>query len=470
MFHRFSVNFAILSIALDATLVVAGMLVSGYIRPYLNAIPFALPIFGSVGWPGAAYVIFPMVWVGVFGVFSIYDGRRYLRAAMEFAGVTLASLLVGVALAGLLYLSFRETSRLLFLSFILLTLFSMFAWRAIARIYFRIRHEQLEGIHRVLVAGAGPVGREVQSQITRTSFSHLSLMGFLDDDLQKQRSSADVRGTLDDARRIIASLRVTDLVIALPQRAHERTNTLVQELVDVPVNIWVIPDYFHLTLHHAQVEDFAGIPMLDLRAPALTDYQRFVKRMFDLALGGFFLLIALPVMALVALSILLEDGRPVLFHQTRVGENGRMFEIHKFRTMLRNAEQLRHLVQQTAEDGNMLHKLRDDPRVTRLGRFLRRLSLDELPQLFNVLVGEMSLVGPRPELPYLVDKYEPWQRKRFAVPPGLTGWWQIHDRSDKPMHLHTEDDLYYIQNYSIALDIQILAKTIWAVLRGRGAY
>ena len=122
------------------------------------------------------------------------------------------------------------------------------------------------------------------------------------------------------------------------------------------------------------------------------------------------------------------------------------------------------------DHGRVIHKVPNDPRVTRVGRFIRRTSLDELPQLFNVLKGEMSLVGPRPEMPWLVEQYAPWQRKRFAVPQGITGWWQINGRDDKLMHLHTEDDLYYIQNYSILLDLQILWKTIGVVLKRRGAF
>jgi lipopolysaccharide/colanic/teichoic acid biosynthesis glycosyltransferase len=121
-------------------------------------------------------------------------------------------------------------------------------------------------------------------------------------------------------------------------------------------------------------------------------------------------------------------------------------------------------------DGQIVHKHRADPRVTRVGGVLRRFSIDELPQLVNVIKGEMSLVGPRPELPWMVDRYEGWQRKRFAVPPGITGWWQISGRSDRPMHLHVEDDLYYIQNYSIWLDLRILSRTVGVVLSGQGAY
>ncbi len=194
------------------------------------------------------------------------------------------------------------------------------------------------------------------------------------------------------------------------------------------------------------------------------------KRVFDLLLGSFALLLALPLMMLAALMIYLEDGSPVIFRQKRVGRDGRLFEIYKFRTMVKNAERLQLQVEQRDRDGNVIYKIRNDPRVTRVGRVLRRFSLDELPQLFNVLAGTMSLVGPRPELPALVANYESWQHKRFTVPPGMTGWWQIHGRSDRPMHLHTEDDLYYIQNYSIWLDLQIILRTLWIVIIGKGAY
>jgi lipopolysaccharide/colanic/teichoic acid biosynthesis glycosyltransferase len=154
----------------------------------------------------------------------------------------------------------------------------------------------------------------------------------------------------------------------------------------------------------------------------------------------------------------------------RVGENGRLFAMYKFRSMVDGAERMQETVNEENGNGDLIHKKPDDPRVTRVGRFLRRTSLDELPQLFNVLKGEMSLVGPRPELPWLLEQYEPWQHKRFAVPQGMTGWWQVNGRSDKPMHLHTDDDIYYVQNYSLWIDIYILLKTPWVVIRGKGAY
>ena len=195
-----------------------------------------------------------------------------------------------------------------------------------------------------------------------------------------------------------------------------------------------------------------------------------LKRSFDYLFGFLALILALPVMAVSVVFVCLEDGFPVIFRQDRVGKDGQLFEMFKIRTMVRNADQLQNRVEQRAVRANLIRKMKDDPRVTCVGRLLRRFSVDELPQLFNVLGGTMSLVGPRPEIPYLAEKYEPWQRKRFDVLPGITGWWQVTSRSDEPMYLHIEDDLYYIENYSIWLDLQILIRTVWVVLIGKGAY
>jgi lipopolysaccharide/colanic/teichoic acid biosynthesis glycosyltransferase len=147
-----------------------------------------------------------------------------------------------------------------------------------------------------------------------------------------------------------------------------------------------------------------------------------------------------------------------------------MFTMFKFRSMQQHAEQIEESIRDANTLDEISHKLMGDPRVTRVGRLLRRSSLDELPQFINVLRGEMSLVGPRPELPWLVEKYQPWQQKRFEVPQGITGWWQINGRADHPMHLHTDEDLFYIRNYSLWLDVTILWRTIGVVLSGRGAY
>ena len=468
MFRRFSINFAILSIFLDSIIVVLALAAADNMRPLLNVFPFASELF-KPNVPTILYPIFALVWVSIFLLLSVYDGRKNLYAVDEFASISLGSLLAAVSLAGLLYFTFRDVSRLLFIVFILLAFAMMVTWRIIVRISFQLRSSSAIQNRKVLIVGAGPVGRELEERVKQYPYMGLNIIGYLDDDIDKRKSELDVIGNLGTARQVILEQKIDDVIIALPQRAHKKVNRLVSTLHDLPVKVWVIPDYFHLALHKAHIEEFAGLPMLDLRAPALTDYQRLLKRGFDLLLTLFLLPVSLIIMGFIALGIRLEGPGPI-FRQRRVGENGRMFSMFKFRTMVVGAEDLRHMVETTDANGEVIFKSDHDPRVTRVGRILRKTSMDELPQLLNILRGEMSLVGPRPELPYLVERYEPWQRTRFAVPQGITGWWQVNGRSDKPMHLHTEDDLYYVQNYSLLLDIQILFKTILVVLRGKGAF
>jgi len=470
MFRRFSVNFALFSIGLDAILVLLALAIATHLRPFLNYLPFTQNLNQPLNIPVLLYLISPLIWVALLLLFSVYDGRRNLQVFDEITSLTLGSLLAMVSIAGILYLSYRDVSRLLFLVFVLLAYASLLFWRLAYRVAFRLGNVRSVQQRRVLIIGAGTTGLELMAKIVENPFLGLKLAGFLDDDPDKLTERDNILGPLADARRIIIENEVHDVVIALPSYAYERVNNLVAELHDMPVKVWVIPDYFHLALHKAVVEEFAGIPMFDLRAPALNDFQRLVKRAFDLFVTILFSPFLLIIMSVIAIAIRLEGPGPILLRQQRVGENGRLFGMFKFRTMVPDAEKLRHLVEHFDEEGNFIHKSSDDPRVTRVGRFLRRTSLDEWPQFLNILRGEMSLVGPRPELPYLVEQYEPWQRTRFAVPQGLTGWWQVNGRSDKPMHLHTEDDLYYVKNYSLMLDIEILLKTIGVVLRGRGAY
>lgn len=469
MFRRFSVNFAIFSIFLDGIIIVFALAAANNIRPLLNVFPFAEELY-KPSIPLVLFIVFAVVWISIFLLLSVYDGRKNLYAVDEFASIIVGTLLAAVSLAGLLYLTYRDVSRLLFVVFILIAFTMMITWRVLARISFRLRSSSVNQNRRVLIVGAGPVGRDLEEQVNQYPYMGLKLVGFLDDDIEKRQSQVDIIGGLDLARNLILEEKIDDVIIALPQRAHEQVNHLVSTLHDLPVKVWVIPDYFHLALHKAHIEEFAGIPMLDLRAPALTDYQRLLKRGFDLVITIFLLPVSLVIMGITALAIRLEGPGPIIFRQQRVGENGRMFEMFKFRTMLVDAEDLRHTVESYDSEGQLIHKSDHDKRVTRVGRILRKTSIDELPQVINILRGEMSLVGPRPELPFLVERYEPWQRKRFAVPQGITGWWQVNGRSDKPMHLHTEDDLYYVQNYSLILDIQILFKTVLVVLRGKGAF
>ena len=386
----------------------------------------------------------------------------------------MAGLLATVVAAGALYFTFRDVSRLQFFYIFVVTLGSLLAHRAALRLIYRLVGKTRPGsMARVLIAGAGDLGQRVAHVILDHSRWGFNLVGFLDDDDAKQGTTyngAKVLGRIFEVKKYVTERQVDEVWIALPVWAFDRLNLILTELEKLPVRIKVVPDYFSLAMVQAKAEILGGIPIIGLREPVIEGLPRMVKRGFDVVIGSLLLLLAIPPMLVIAIAIRPDSSGPLIFRQERVGENGRLFGMYKFRTMVADAEEQQELVNIQIEEDEILHKRPDDPRVTKVGHFLRRYSLDELPQLMNVLRGDMSLVGPRPEMPWLVERYESWQRKRFAVPQGITGWWQINGRSDKPMHLNPEDDLYYVYHYSLWLDIQILLKTPFAVIRGVGAF
>lgn len=201
----------------------------------------------------------------------------------------------------------------------------------------------------------------------------------------------------------------------------------------------------------------------------VSGWRAVVKRLLDIGIGLVLLLLLLLPMLLIAAAVRLESAGPIIYTQVRVGQYGRRFTILKFRTMSVTDEAAEAILPTQIGPTQPL-KQRCDPRVTPLGRRLRRSSLDELPQLLNVLKGDMSIVGPRPELPHIVDSYADWQHERLLVPQGLTGWWQVNGRGERAMHLHTEDDIFYVRQFSLRLDLKILVKTVPAVLTGTGAF
>lgn len=461
-------NYILFSFVIDLGLTLFAVAAAFWLR--LN-LPWGRPLLSEWDW-SLLYYEAALLYPVVFFLFSLYDPERTFRAADEYQTLTVACLLAGLALAGLVYFTNRDISRLALVYFYVVHFALLTSWRAVARLFQKRQYEQGIVARRVLIIGGGDALRHTLERLHELSWNGVRLVGYLTDD--PPIPTADERvpnlGPLLRFESTIRSLQVDDVLLALPTESYEKVQGFVTQLIDKPCNVWIVPDYFNLFLYGSSVYNLGGIPLIGIKVPTLSGYQRVIKRAFDLCVGTLLLLPALPAMAIIALAIRLDSRGPFLLKQQRVGENGCLFWMYKFRSMIADAEEHLEEVFRYDEQGRLIHKTANDPRVTRVGRFLRRMSLDELPQLFNVLRGEMSLVGPRPELPYLVERYQPWQRKRFAVPQGITGWWQVNGRSDKPMHLYTEDDLFYIQHYSIWLDLQILLRTIWVVLCGRGAY
>jgi exopolysaccharide biosynthesis polyprenyl glycosylphosphotransferase len=471
MTKRFSLGFSLFLLASDIVLVTAALVLATWAR---IALPYGLYAPGEyLILPLPVYLLTPLLWVVIFILSNVYDPRHTLRLITEIQTIIQAWLFGWLTEAGLLYLTYRYISRLEVVYFAAFSLALIVAHRAVLRVFFMLIGGRTSDARRVLVVGTGPIAHDVSQMVRSHAWAGLSLAGFVTGNGSTDPADSaltPILGTIDETAGIVETQQINEVLIALPSEAQVDMRNLVHELQWQPVNIRIVPDYFDLAFLHVQVEDFGGMPLLTLKEPSLTPFQRVVKRAFDLIVTGAGLIVALPAMAVIALAIRADSPGPVIFKQERIGEGGRPFVMHKFRTMVAGAERLQDEVITYDDQGNILHKHADDPRITRVGRFLRRTSLDELPNIYNILRGEMSLVGPRPEMPWLVEKYKPWQRKRFEVPQGMTGWWQISGRADKPMHLHTEEDLFYIRNYSLWLDIQILWRTVAAVLLRRGAY
>lgn len=441
-----------------------------------EALPFIpLEVFHVPLW---LYPFVCLLWLTVFSYQGVYEKQTPVVASTRMLSVLKSALISALLLAGLMYLSYRGLSRGYFILFIVLNVPLLLGWRLI---YKFIQQQLGEGIfltgadnarRRVLVVGLNNSGVETYNQLVSSEYDSLDVIGIAGDEevANETENQLPIMGRLSDVRSLVVENNINDVIIALPINEFEKTVTVVSALEDVPVITRVIPDYFAIAMFKARAETFAGVPVMNLRAPALSAVQRLYKRLFDLFVSLFLTVVLAPVFVVTALLVKLDSKGPVFFFQDRIGENGSIFKMVKFRSMVANAESMQGDVNELDIHGKFVHKKRNDRRVTRVGKFIRATSVDELPQLLNVIKGEMSLVGPRPEMPWLVKEYDRTQRKRFAVPQGITGWWQINGRSDNPMHLNTDDDLHYVNNYSFWLDLFILFKTPKVVLTGKGAF
>ncbi len=399
-----------------------------------------------------------VLWPAVFYFQGLYQRRRIRSRADEAMRVVMAVLLATILLAaGLSFYRSFEFSRLFLAVFAVVDviLVTLARW-TIAAVLGAIRRSG-GNLHKVLVIGAGDLGRQVVERLQAHTEYGFSVVGFLDDDPGKQQRrlhGAPVLGTTNDLEGVVNQVDVDQVVIALPLAAHQRTVQLIRRAGQLLLEIKVVPDLLQYYVMRAGVEDLDGLPMINLTQIPLEGWNQIVKRSMDIV-GAVVLLVATSwLFPIVAWFIKREDGGPVFFSQVRTGLDGRSFRLYKFRSME---------VEASSEVEARWTRSRD-PRVTRVGSFLRRAYLDELPQLFNVLKGDMSLVGPRPEQPEYVQRFReryPEYNARHRVRSGLTGWAQVNGlRGDTSIRQRVVHDLYYIQNWSVALDLKILWQTV----------
>jgi exopolysaccharide biosynthesis polyprenyl glycosylphosphotransferase len=442
----------------DLFLTQLALLVANWLR---LALPLGQEIGGNTGTLLNPYLHLMALglWPVVFAVISVYDVRRNVRPVGEARTLFVAVSTATFVLGGALYFTFRDVPRLLIVYFYFIDLLFLASARIGFGLVLRLLHAGGRPLTRILIVGTGEAAQAtVLALQTRLGHSIL-IVGYVDDTVRTLPSKEPVVGKTADVPRLIKELDVDEVIICLPGERYAEVERLSFQLQTEPVRVRLVPDFLKLVMVQSSVDIVGGLPLIGLREPRIDGVDWIVKRTFDVVVTVIGLLVIWPLLLLIALAIRASSPGPVIYKQQRVGENGKLFWVYKFRTMVVGADQRTTTLKQA-----------DDPRVTKIGRFLRRTSLDELPNLLNVLRGEMSLVGPRPEQVFIAQAYEPWQRQRLAVPPGMTGWWQVNGRSDLPMHLNTQYDLYYIRNYSLLLDLKILWKTIGVVINGKGAY
>jgi len=329
------------------------------------------------------------------------------------------------------------------------------------------------GMDRLMIVGAGEVGRTVMRNIVAQPSLGYHIVGFVDDDPDK--GSTDIGrftalGNTANIPKLVKEMAIDEVIITLPWMYHRKIVSIVAQCEREQVRVRIVPDIFQMTLSNLDTVDLGGIPMIGVKELSISGSSMVFKRAMDVVVSFVGLLIAWPLFLLIALMIRIDSPGPVFFKQIRVGKDELLFGCYKFRSMRPGAEEEKKDLLDRNEMDGPIFKMRDDPRITKVGRFLRRTSLDELPQVFNVLMGHMSLVGPRPPLPTEVQRYQPWHKRRLEVSPGITGLWQVSGRSQLTFDEQVLLDLYYIENWSPMLDLQILLRTLPKALLGEGAY
>lgn len=463
----------VFTVLLDVILINLSFALAYYVRYELELF---VPVSDEFFAPYTAYLPFQFAYTGLelifLGLDGVYTPRRGGSWLTEFSRIANATTTVGIILfAAIFFILPAVYSRGLILEAVAITVAVLSGARGARRMVEARLRKRGVGVARVIIVGAGETGRAVMRAIVARPELGYQIVGFVDDDPGKgDLGRFKALGELDQLGTLIQTERVGEVIITLPSMYHRKIIGVVRACERLGARARVVPDLFQLSISRVDVDDIAGIPLLGVKEATIPRTGRLVKRALDIFVSALALLITSPIMLLITIVVRLESPGPAIFRQIRVGPRGRPFTIYKFRSMRQGAEEEQAQLRDRNEASGPLFKIKDDPRLTRLGRFLRRASLDELPQFFNVLRGEMSLVGPRPGPPQEVAQYQPWHRQRLEVSPGITGLWQVSGRSDLSFDEMCLLDIYYIENWSLGLDLTILLRTIPRVILGDGAY
>jgi len=424
----------------------------------------------------AFFAAWALTWYLILRHFGLYRSRRVGLMTSEWWNITKAVSVGTLLLASAaLVLHLAAVNRVFLAAFFVVGLLGTIITRTLLRAFLGEIRRGGRNLRNLVIVGCGRRGAEIGKEIrNRPDFGYL-LLGYIDDipapDNPLHGSPEKLLGSTDEMREILTSHEVDEVVISLPIKSrYETISELIVLCEELSIVVRIQADFFESHLVNAFIDDFEDKPVITLRAHAPSAGAAAIKRLVDLVGSAFALVLLSPVMAIIALAIKLDSSGPVFFAQNRIGLKRKKFRLVKFRTMSVDAEDEIAELEAQNEVAGAAFKMKNDPRVTRVGRILRKLSLDELPQFWNVFWGDMSLVGPRPLPIRDVERFDrAWQKRRFSVKPGITCLWQINGRHEIDFEHWMELDLEYINNWSLSMDFDILLKTIPAVLKGTGA-
>ena len=404
--------------------------------------------------------IVAILWIFSFARAGLYTPKRQLGSMGELQQLMKAFVFLLVALMAASYLARMEFSRVILFMFIGISIPVTAVSRYLAR---KIAHviAPLTEAPRILIVGTGEVAARVITALRRLPGKASELAGVVSTAAREETTfeNVEIVSTMDDIVETISRLNVDEVFFAAPELDRYRILEIISLVQNTEIHYRLVTDLFEIALGVTDVDDLAKLPIVEIGYGEPGALHRLTKRFMDVSISFLLLLVLLPLMSVIYLMQLIRKNGSPVFSQKRVGLKGKEFTLYKFRTM-----------KPESDEYEVAPISMNDSRVTGIGKLLRRTSLDELPQLFNILRGDMSLVGPRPEMPFIVDDYTSWQRHRLDVKPGLTGMWQIMGRKELPLHDNLGYDYYYIRNQSLMLDFTILLRTIAIIFKGRGAY
>ncbi len=410
------------------------------------------------------YLAFIVLLFKNYELYSTSLARSWIdEALLVFKSVSIATLIMMVVM----YLAKQQVSRFVVLFSWATNILLLAGWRYVGHTMLQRRVKSGDGLRRVLIVGAGRVGRKLAEMLENNKHLGLEVKGFVDD----FKLGKGILGRISDMPQILRGQFIDEVYVTILSE-RELVKTVTKEALIHKADVKVIPDLLDGIVPQSRPLSlgFLGdLPVMEIYRKPIPELGLFIKRAIDLVCGFFMFLLTLPVLIVVAIIIKIDspDG-PIIYRSKRVGKKGAFFYCYKFRTMSANADDLKDKLRELNERSGPFFKITDDPRITRVGRFLRKYSLDELPQMFNLISGDMSLVGPRPHPLDDFDLYDLEDYRRLDVKPGITSLWAVEARNDPSFERNMELDLYYIENWSIWLDIRILLKTVPTVLKGSG--